>query len=92
MNKQELEKTIEQGDALVIDIREADELEAVPIVEGAVHMPMGKVFTEVKKGNLHKDQPIVAICATSGRCQIVKEALEKTGFSVDMLDGGLAAH
>ena len=52
-------------------------------------MPMGKVFTEVIKGNLEKDKQIVVFCRTGGRAAIVERELRERGYEIDGLEGGL---
>ncbi|MCB9811086.1 rhodanese-like domain-containing protein [Candidatus Nomurabacteria bacterium] len=74
---------------LLLDIREADELAEDATIEGAVNMPMGKVFTEAIKGNLEKDKQIVVFCRTGGRAAIVERELRERGYEIDGLEGGL---
>ena len=74
---------------LLLDIREADELAEDATIEGAVNMPMGKVFTEAIKGNLEKDKHIVVFCRTGGRATIVERELRERGYEIDGLEGGL---
>jgi len=91
MTKEELKKIKGSDDVMVLDIREAEELEAEPPVGGAVHMPMGKVFTEAAKGNIPKDKKVISICKTGGRCQVLTDALKERGFNADYVEGGLEA-
>ena len=92
MNAQTLKHHMDQGDQLrLLDIREGDEFEASETVLGAENMPMGKVFVEAKKGNLEKDQKIIAICKTGGRCDIVARELNAKGYDIEVLEGGLDA-
>ena len=78
-------------DFLLLDIREADELAENVTIEGALNMPMGKVFTEAIKGNLPKDRQIIVFCRTGGRAKIVEHEMQKRGFDVHGLEGGLEA-
>lgn len=89
MTKEEFETLQNNDDVLVIDIREPEELEAVPTVEGATNIPMGKVFTEAFKGNIPKDKKIVSVCMTGGRCRVLSKHLNERGFDADFLEGGL---
>lgn len=73
----------------LIDIREAEELESTPLLPEAIHMPMGKVFTEVAAQNLAKDKKIVVYCKTGGRSAIVARELSAMGFDVVSIQGGL---
>lgn len=76
---------------LLIDIREAEELEAKPSPIPAVHMPTGKVLIEATRGTLAKDKPVIALCQTGGRCKIVTEHLNALGYQADYIEGGLNA-
>ena len=90
MKKETLTQLIEsKAGILLLDIREADELEGMPGVEGATHMPMGKVFKEAVKGNLPKDKHIVVFCRTGGRASVVERELRERGYQIDGLEGGL---
>ena len=93
MKVDELKEKIADGENItILDIREADEVSATADpIPGAQNMPMGKVFTEAAKGNLLKDQEIVAVCKTGGRCDIVARELNNKGFSIEVLEGGIEA-
>lgn len=90
MNKETFTQ-LQSDDALVLDIREAEELADMPSPAGAVHIPMGQVFVEAAKGNLPKDKKIISLCRTGGRCQVLTEELQKQGFEADYLEGGLVS-
>jgi len=91
MKKETFVEIIKQRDnVLLLDIREAEELLIDETIEGAVNMPMGKVFTETMKGNLPKDKQIIVFCRTGGRAAIVEKELLEKGYQVDGLEGGLA--
>jgi rhodanese-related sulfurtransferase len=90
MQKEEFMKTLENGsEILLLDIREADELRDGESIQGAMHMPMGKIFTEIAKDNLPKNKHILVFCRKGGRAGIVVAELQKRGFNIDGLDGGL---
>ena len=90
MTKEEF-MTLDQDSVKVIDIREAEELEALPCTIPATHMPMGKAFVEAIKGHLEKDKPVISLCQTGGRCKVLTEQLTKMGYQADYLEGGLNA-
>lgn len=77
------------ADILLLDIREAEELEGTAGIDGATHMPMGKVFTEAVKGSLPKDKHIIVFCRTGGRASVVERELRERGYQIDGLEGGL---
>jgi phage shock protein E len=92
MTKKEFEKILEDGcQALLLDIREADELTTDESIPGATHMPMGKVFTEVAKGNISKEISIIVFCRSGMRAAIVVKALTEHGYDIEGLEGGLNA-
>lgn len=83
------EKLAAGGQVTLLDVREADEFAAGDAIEGSENMPMGKVFVEAKKGNLPKDQKIITICKTGGRCEIVARELRGQGYDIEHLEGGI---
>ncbi len=91
MTKQELTQNLGNEGVYLIDIREAEELEQEPMIDGAVHIPMGKVFTEAFKGNIPKDKKVISVCKTGGRCRVLTNHLKEKGFDADFLEGGLNA-
>jgi rhodanese-related sulfurtransferase len=88
MTKEEFQN-LDKDSILLIDIREADELAVAPSPVPATHMPMGKVFVEVAKGNLPKDKPVISLCQSGGRCKIVTDKLNEMGYQADYIEGGL---
>ncbi len=90
MKKETLIRLLESNaDILLLDIREAEELVDAPTILGAVHMPMGKVFTEAGRGNIPKGRHIVVFCRTGKRAGIVQQELHASGYRIDGLEGGL---
>lgn len=92
MKKDEFTKLLESdSDTLLIDIREAEELEYSESLAGAQHIPMGKMFTEAVKDNLPKDTKMVVFCRTGVRAEIVARELRGRDYDIDGLEGGLNA-
>jgi rhodanese-related sulfurtransferase len=90
MKKEKFEEVIKKQELiLLLDIREAEELLHDETIEGAINIPMGKVFTEAVKGNLQKDKQIVVFCRTGGRASVVERELKEKGYQIDGLEGGL---
>ena len=75
--------------ALLLDIREPEELLEETTVPGSKNIPMGKVFTSVADGTLSKDKPIVVFCRSGKRAAIVERELSAMGFDIEALEGGL---
>lgn len=84
-----IELVASDSDTLLLDIREADELTDDNQIEGAVHMPMGKVFREAAQDQLPKDKAIVVFCRSGMRAAVVARELTKSGYMIDGLEGGL---
>lgn len=64
-------------EAVILDVREADELVAKSI-EGATHLPLSEMrerYTE-----LPKDRPLMVICETGVRSAFVTEMLQHSGY------------
>eukprot|EP00811_Abedinium_folium_P014661 NODE_23650_length_657_cov_2.818868.p1 GENE.NODE_23650_length_657_cov_2.818868~~NODE_23650_length_657_cov_2.818868.p1 ORF type:complete len:116 (-),score=40.91 NODE_23650_length_657_cov_2.818868:253-600(-) len=90
------EATLAKPNMMVIDNRNADELEVKPATEGAVHMPCRRdddptavCEAAIAAGTLPADKntPIVVYCAIgfrSGRCA---EAMRGLGYT-DVKNGG----
>lgn len=91
MKVNELKQKLQSGeDLLLLDIREKEEIEeSGEKIEGSENIPMGKVFTEATQGKLPKDQKIIAICRTGGRCGIITKELSQRGYDIDYLEGGI---
>lgn len=90
MKKDEFTKLLESDSTtLLIDIREAEELEHSDSLPGTQHIPMGKMFTEAVKGNLPTDTKMVVFCRTGVRAEIVARELRERGYDIEGLEGGL---
>lgn len=75
--------------AVIVDVREADEVRAVR-VEGATHIPMSG-FVQRMAG-LPKDRPLLVLCATGSRSAAVTGYLLRSGWTdVANIDGGITA-
>lgn len=90
MKKEKLKENLKKGEKIrILDVREKEEYEQGDKIEGSENMPMGKVFVEASKGNLPKDEKIITVCKTGGRCEIVARELKKKGYNIDYLEGGI---
>jgi rhodanese-related sulfurtransferase len=84
--------------ALVLDVREAEELRLEGTLPGALHVPRGVLeFVADPSSALHHaalvpDRPIVVVCAVGGRSALAADTLGRLGYSqVAHLEGGLEA-
>lgn len=75
---------------MILDVREDDEV-AGPggMIADAQHIPMGRVFTEMSKGNIAKDKKIVTVCKSGVRSEIVAKELRERGYDIESLEGGM---
>ena len=76
---------------LLLDVREADEVEAARI-EGALWIPLADVGSRLGELESARDQAIVVYCHHGGRSAKVVRQLMDAGFeTVENLDGGIEA-
>ena len=73
--------------ALVVDVRERDELRASGIIPGALHVPRGVLeFVADPASPQHhpafeRARPVVLYCAVGGRSALAADALRQLGFT-----------
>ncbi len=79
----------QQRDFVIIDVREADELEGGKI-QDSIHMPLGLSIRNAKKKQIEdlRDKKICTYCGTGYRGNIAADELLKEGFDAVTLDGG----
>lgn len=77
-------RLVEAGEALLLDVREADEWGAGHAAL-ASHIPMG----QLRPAMLPEGQVIVAVCRSGHRSGHVVQALEGIGFEARNLAGGM---
>lgn len=89
----DLRKWLDQGsndcDLFLLDVREPDEFKEWNI-DGSVNIPLSKLApTKESINDIPKDKRIITICSHGNRSTIAKYLLERYGFSVSVLEGGL---
>ncbi len=92
------QQELSDGNAVLIDIRESEELEKNGKIEGSVHAPRGMIeFYADSTQPYHmpefeKDKRIILQCASGGRSALAAQTLIRMGYNnVANLDGGLNA-
>ncbi len=81
----EAKQKIEAG-AVVVDVRDAAEVEKTGKVAGAVHIPRGMLEfradpdTPYYDKNFAKDKAVVLYCASGGRAALSGQALKEMGY------------
>ena len=94
-----LVRELDGGSAVVIDLRERDELERHGTIAGAIHAPRGMLeFFADGSSPYHletfdrSDRRLILFCASGGRSALAAASLQRMGFSnVAHLEGGLQA-
>ena len=82
---------INHKNALVLDVREADEFKAGHILNSKT-IPLGKLRERIGELERYQDQPIVVVCRTEQRSNAACVLLGKQGFGqVYNLKGGVLA-
>jgi rhodanese-related sulfurtransferase len=98
---EEAKKKIADG-ALVVDVRDAAEVEKSGKAAGAVHVPRGMVEFRADPESPYydqsftKDKPVILYCAAGGRAALSGQALKEMGYGEvynlggfnDWADGG----
>jgi len=80
-----------RGKARLIDVRETSELAADGFIEGAEHVPLGRVAEAARRWN--KDDELVIVCRSGGRSAAAASALCAMGFHrVSNMAGGMLAY
>jgi rhodanese-related sulfurtransferase len=89
---------VEQGDALLVDLREPSEREEQGAIPGAVHAPRGMLeFWADPTSSYHRaefdpNRRIILHCAGGGRSALAADTLQQMGYAnVAHLDGGFNA-
>ncbi|MFL5101934.1 MAG: rhodanese-like domain-containing protein [Xanthobacteraceae bacterium] len=78
---------IAKGEALVVDVRDAPELQQTGKVAGAVHVSRGMLeFRADPDSPYHdkrfsKDKPVIVYCASGGRSALSGKLLKDLGYS-----------
>lgn len=90
MTPQQAKAAVDAGDAVIIDVREPDEL-AQAAIPGATHIPMGDLLDRLAE--VPRDRTVIFSCHSGGRSESVCRYLEANeGFDrLVNLEGGIVA-
>ena len=98
LSPDEVETEMREGDAVLVDIREADELDSAGRIPGAVHVPRGMLEFRADPTSPYHQAPldpskrVILHCASGGRSALAAAALQDMGYDkVAHLDGGIGA-
>ncbi|MGV0645984.1 rhodanese-like domain-containing protein [Mycolicibacterium sp. XJ879] len=82
----EASEIIANGNTLVVDVRDAPEVEQSGKVAGAVHVPRGMLEfradpeSPYHDDNFSKDKTVIVYCASGGRSALSGQALKELGY------------
>ena len=89
---------LDAGEAVLVDLREAAELEASGTIPGAVHVPRGMLEFHADPASpyhldaLDPERRTILYCASGGRSALAADTLQRMGYrNVAHVDGGYKA-
>lgn len=80
-------KMVAEKNAVIVDVRDASELQANGKIPGSIHIPRGMIEfradsdTPYHDANLTKDRPIILHCASGGRSALGGKTLKDMGYT-----------
>ena len=86
ISPEQAKELIAKGDALVVDVRDAPEVEQSGKVAGAVHIPRGMLEFRADPESPYydqsfaKDKTVIVYCAAGGRAALSGQALKEMGY------------
>jgi rhodanese-related sulfurtransferase len=86
ISPEQAQELIAKGDALVVDVRDAPEVEKSGKVAGAVHIPRGMLEFRADPESPYydqsfaKDKTVIVYCAAGGRAALSGQALKEMGY------------
>lgn len=93
-----VESELQNGNAVLVDIRDAPELEESGRIPGSVHIPRGMLEFRADTSSPYHQPPldpsrrVILHCASGGRSALAAQALQEMGYEhVSHLDGGINA-
>jgi rhodanese-related sulfurtransferase len=81
------QEMIASGNTLVVDVRDAPEVEQSGKVAGAIHVPRGMLEfradpeSPYHDQNFAKDKTVILYCASGGRSALSGQALKELGYT-----------
>ena len=95
---QDLPYHIEDGEAVLVDVREAVERESEGVIPGSVHASRGLLEfladpeSPIYNSALSPDRRLILYCGSGGRSALAAKTLQEMGYAdVASLAGGFAA-
>ena len=87
ISPEQAKELIAKDDALVVDVRDAPEVEQSGKVAGAVHIPRGMLEFRADPESPYydqsfaKDKTVIVYCAAGGRAALSGQALKEMGYT-----------
>lgn len=82
---------INQGDTVIIDVREAAEFKQ-KYIENAINVPLGSLTEQLPKLGDYKNKPVLIACESGARSASAARLLSKGGFTdLYVITGGMQA-
>lgn len=79
-------------DAVLLDIRSAQEIKSLGAIDGALVMEHGKVIFNIKKKVHDANSPLLVICKKGKRSALIAQQLQEMGYKdVHPIKGGIIA-
>lgn len=98
LTPQQVSEELKKDDVILIDIREAEELQQTGSIPGAAHAPRGMLefyadpSLPYYKPAFDKSKKIILHCASGGRSALAAQTLMQMGYeNIAHLDGGIKA-
>ncbi|MCY0877383.1 MAG: rhodanese-like domain-containing protein [Firmicutes bacterium] len=86
MTPQELEQHIKDRAVFVLDVRTVAEFRQAHIPQ-AYHIPLGELPHRLHE--VPADRPVVTVCRSGSRSRMAAQHLQKAGYTVHNLQGGM---
>lgn len=86
LSRAQVEDMVNNHGAVVIDVRDAPELEQNGKIPGSVHIPRGMLEfradeeTPFHNPVMHKERPVILHCASGGRSALAGKLLQEMGY------------
>lgn len=98
LSPEQVAQELEQGEVVLIDLRESEERRQQGVIPNAVHAPRGMLefyadaTTPYHRAEFDPERRIVLHCASGGRSALAADTLQQMGYThVAHLDGGFKA-
>ena len=98
LDPEAVQQELQRGDAVLVDIRDAPELEENGSIPGSVHVPRGMLEFRADTTSPYHQPPldpskrVILHCASGGRSALAARTLQDMGYgNVAHLDGGFNA-